>query len=145
MNRKPSRADSTAVSDEAIDALDALASEHRIAILRALAEADEPASFSQLREEIGMRDTGQFNYHLSKLLGRFVRETAGGYELGHAGERVVLAAADLNAEHAELLADGDETPDSDDSGCPVCGDTDCDRLIHVHLASRSEPVDRTGL
>ncbi len=118
------------VTETAIDALETLASEHRIAILRALATADEPLAFSELRERVGIRDTGRFNYHLSKLRERFVRETDGGYELGHAGERVVLAAADLDADGAAALAeartDGDE--------CVVCGDEDCNRVIHVHLS-----------
>lgn len=115
----------------AADALSALASEHRIEILRALAEADEPLAFSDLRESIEMYDTGRFNYHLTQLCGRFVRETNGGYELGHAGERVVLAAAGLDAGGARTLA---ERANGDDTECPVCGEEDCRRLIHIHLS-----------
>ncbi|PSQ23178.1 ArsR family transcriptional regulator, partial [Halobacteriales archaeon QS_8_65_32] len=62
----------------AADALGVLASEHRIEILRVLAEADEPLAFSDLRESVGMYDTGRFNYHLTELRGRFVRETGAG-------------------------------------------------------------------
>jgi DNA-binding transcriptional ArsR family regulator len=115
----------------AADALAALASEHRIEILRALAEADEPLAFSDLRELVGMYDTGRFNYHLTELCGRFVRETSAGYELGHAGERVVLAAAGLDSEGAMALA---ERTTADSDACPVCGEEDCERMIHVHLA-----------
>lgn len=113
--------------DEAADALAALADETRLAILRELADADAPLSFSTLRERVGVRDTGRFNYHLTELCGYFVRDVDGGYELGYAGDRVV-AAADGAA--------GDPTtvrPAGDDEECPVCGDRDCDRLFHVHL------------
>lgn len=122
---------------DAADALSALASEHRIAILRELAAADEPLSFSTLRERVGMRDTGRFNYHLGELRGRFVNERDGGYVLGHAGERVVLAAADLDPEGAAMLADERTSGDGrEDDACPVCGEVDCDRVIHVHLSGR---------
>lgn len=114
----------------AADALSVLANEHRIEILRALANADEPLGFSDLRESIGMYDTGRFNYHLTELRGRFVRRTGSGYELGHAGERVVLAAAGLDADGATALA---EQANADEE-CPVCGKEDCGRVIHVHLS-----------
>lgn len=115
----------------AANALTALASEHRIEILRVLAEADEPLSFSDLRKSIGMYDTGRFNYHLTELCGRFVRNTNNGYELGHAGERVVLAAAGLDSEGARALA---EQASTDGNECPVCGEKDCDRVIHIHFS-----------
>lgn len=115
----------------AADALTALANEHRIEILRVLADADEPLAFSDLRESVGMYDTGQFNYHLTELCGRFVRTTDSGYELGHAGERVVLAAAGLDSDGARALA---EQATTDDNECPVCGEEDCGRMIHVHLS-----------
>lgn len=115
----------------AADALATLANEYRIEILRALAEADEPLAFSNLRESVGMYDTGRFNYHLTELCGRFVRNTDSGYELGHAGERVVLAAAGLDSEAATAFAEQEST---DSSECPVCGEVDCSRMIHVHLS-----------
>lgn len=115
----------------AADALTALGNEHRIEILRVLADADEPLAFSDLRKSIGMDDTGRFNYHLTKLCGRFVRTTDSGYELGHAGERVVLAAAGLDSDGARALA---EQATSDGKKCPVCGEEDCGRVIHVHFS-----------
>jgi len=115
---------------EAAEALAAVANEHRLAILRELAAADDPLAFSELRDRVGIRDTGLFNYHLTELCDRFVREREGGYELGHAGERVVLAAGDLDPSGAAALADR-----TGDGECPVCGDADCDRVIHVHLSS----------
>lgn len=115
----------------AADALSALANKHRIEILRVLAEADEPLAFSDLRESVGMYDTGRFNYHLTKLCGRFVRTIDGEYELGHAGERVVLAAAGLDADGARALA---ETANTESDECPVCGERGCNRMIHIHFS-----------
>jgi hypothetical protein len=127
-------------TSEAADALATVANEHRLAILRELAGADEPLAFSALRRRVGLSDTGLFNYHLKELCGRFVRQTEGGYELGHAGERVVLAAGDLDPEGAAALADRSEG----DGECPVCGERDCDRVIHVHLAGSGTAVERPG-
>ncbi|WP_439028279.1 winged helix-turn-helix domain-containing protein [Haloarchaeobius sp. DT45] len=57
------------------EAFGLVANETRIAILRALWEADEQVlSFSELRDRVGIRDTGQFNYHLGKLVGTFVEK-----------------------------------------------------------------------
>lgn len=131
-NAKPDTAEDEALG-EAADSLGALASEHRVAILRELAAADRPLRFSELRERIGMRDTGRFNYHLGELRGRFVREVDGGYVLGHAGERVVLVAGDLDPAGAAALADAYERTNDDDA-CPVCGEADCERVVHVHLS-----------
>ena len=75
------------------EAFAALGDETRVAILEALCESeDKRASFSDLRAHVGVRDSGQFNYHLSKLLDTFVRRTdEGEYELTYAGHRVVGA------------------------------------------------------
>ncbi len=97
----------------------------------ALAEAEAPLSFSELRQRVGIDDTGRLNYHLRELCGRFVRDGESGYELGTAGERVVLAAADLDPEAAALT--GQQVAEG---GCPVCGERDCDRLVQIHLDSR---------
>ncbi|WP_458205084.1 DUF7347 domain-containing protein [Haladaptatus sp. NG-SE-30] len=119
------------IAESAVNALGTIASEHRIAILRELATADEPIAFSELRQRVGIRDTSRFNYHLSELRERFVRETDGKYELGHAGERVVFATADLDANGAVALAEAG-TEQSDE--CAVCGEEDCNRVIDVHLS-----------
>ena len=118
--------------DDPTDALAVLSDETRVAILRTLAEADEPLPFSRLRERAGVRDSGRFNYHLRKLCEYFVRETADGYELGPAGSRLVATAA-----VAEGDAPADPSPDDptgDCEECPVCGETDCEKLFHVHLS-----------
>ncbi|MFB9806984.1 hypothetical protein ACFFQF_17870 [Haladaptatus pallidirubidus] len=81
-----------------------------------------------------IRDTDRFNYHLSMLRERFVRETDDGYDLGHAGEWVILAAADVDPENTRVLAEA--TEGSENNVCPVCNEKECNRLIHVHLARR---------
>jgi hypothetical protein len=45
----------------------------------------------QLRERVGVADSGQFNYHLEQLVGHFVRKTDNGYQLRRTGRRVVEA------------------------------------------------------
>lgn len=121
----------------AADALATVANEHRLSILRELAAADDPLAFSELRTRVGLSDSGLFNYHLTELCGRFVRETGSGYELGHAGERVVLAAGDLDPSGAAALADRATAEE-----CPVCGESDCDRVVHVHLSSGERSSSR---
>ncbi|ACV46481.1 conserved hypothetical protein [Halomicrobium mukohataei DSM 12286] len=70
----------------------ALSDGTRVDILLALWDADgRSATFSDLREEVGMADSGQFNYHLDKLRDRFVRQTDDGYTLTLAGEQIVGA------------------------------------------------------
>lgn len=80
---------STTLSVDA--AFAALGNETRMEILQTLAEDDDPLSFSELRERVGMRDSGQFSYHLDKLDGYFVTKTEGGYELRQSGRYVVEA------------------------------------------------------
>jgi DNA-binding transcriptional ArsR family regulator len=118
----------SADSTDPTDALSVLADETRLAILRTLADADEPLPFSRLRERTGVRDSGRFSYHLRQLCEYFVRDSDEGYELGHAGARLIDATNGAGDAPADVpLADTDE--------CPVCGDPDCEKLIHVHLSS----------
>jgi hypothetical protein len=77
---------------EPADAFGLVANETRLSILEALWTAEgETVRFSELREAVGMRDSAQFNYHLDKLTDQFVRKCEDGYELRHAGEKVVQA------------------------------------------------------
>jgi hypothetical protein len=86
-----SQAAAGAAGERATEAFATLGNETRLSILLALWEAYEPfvatnaVAFSELRERVGMRDSGQFNYHLDKLRGHFVRKTDAGYELRRAG------------------------------------------------------------
>jgi hypothetical protein len=90
------------------EAFDLVANETRFDILRALwdvqKEGTDGVAFSRLREQVGMRDSGQFNYHLDKLVGRFVRNGEDGYRLTHAGRQVVGAAASGVYTEAETTA-----------------------------------------
>ncbi len=65
-----------------------LSDDTRVAILQALWGTDRPIAFSELREAVGVRDSGQFNYHLGKLIGQFVRKSTEGYELTQAGKGI---------------------------------------------------------
>jgi hypothetical protein len=93
------------------DALLVAAHEIRLDILRALWAAESHAlPFSDLRKAVGVRDTGQFNYHLSKLEGRFVAHVEDRYELLYPGHRLVDAVQsgvfDREIDRRELAVDG---------------------------------------
>jgi DNA-binding transcriptional ArsR family regulator len=98
------------------DAFALLGNETRVALLRTLGEAGEPLSFSELHDRIDVRDSGQFNYHLEKLVGHFVRKTEDGYTLSRMGRRVVESV---------LSGAVTETPDLErtvvDESCEYCG------------------------
>lgn len=73
----------------AAEAFEILGDDVRLAVLRALEDAEDPVTFSELRDRTGVDDSGRFNYHLDRLRGHFVRRTDDGYELRYHGERVV--------------------------------------------------------
>lgn len=74
--------------------------------------------FSDLLDSIDVRDSGQFNYHLGKLVPQFVRTAEDGYELTFAGEQVIGAAV------SGVYTDTDVTVEAIDiGGCLDCGDT----------------------
>lgn len=90
-NESPLQSAGGAVGPHATAAFGLLANETRLAILLALWEAYQPheesnsVPFSELRNRVGVRDSGQFNYHLGKLQERFIRKTDAGYELKRVG------------------------------------------------------------
>jgi hypothetical protein len=105
------------------DAFAALSDSTRVQILQSLWEADDQtATFSELRESVGLRDSGQFNYHLDKLADRFVRKTDDRYELTLAGRHVVGSLL----EGAYASTDPID-PISLNEPCPFCGS---DRTFH---------------
>ncbi len=64
------------------DAFGRLADATRLDVLRALdAARDRSVSFSDLRGRVGVGDSGQFNYHLSRLRPHFVEKSDDGYRL----------------------------------------------------------------
>ena len=98
------------------DAFATLGNETRLGILQALGRAGADLSFSELRDRVGVADSGQFNYHLEQLVGHFVRKTDEGYQLRRAGRRVVEAV---------LSGAVTDAPDPDrtrvEETCELCG------------------------
>ena len=135
-----------AAGPEAAQAFKRLANEKRLAILVALWEIDEPfeeddaVPFSVLRKHVGMRDKGQFNYHLDLLTGHFVEQTDEGYKLRRAGHQLVQTVIAGTG-----LKDHSFGPTEIDRDCYLCGAptlvtydddwlywvcTQCDGLFH---------------
>lgn len=79
-----------------------LSDETRLDIVRALAERNfeesgRPClSFSELRDRVGVRDAGRFNYHLAQLRGSLVEKTPEGYALTDRGVTVGALVLDAN-------------------------------------------------
>jgi DNA-binding transcriptional ArsR family regulator len=105
------------MNEDAEAAFAAVADELRVGILRELWHADEPLSFSELRERVGVRDSGRFNYHLGELRGRFVEKTGDGYDLRFAGRKLVGGLhSGAYTEEAEPVG-----PQPVDGSCVACG------------------------
>jgi len=73
-----------------------LGNDVRLQILHSLYERTvEPgpmasaASYSTVRADVGVEDSGRFSYHLDKLTDRFITRHDGGYRLREAGREVV--------------------------------------------------------
>lgn len=95
----------------------------RVDILRELTarlkeRPTEPAvGFADLRRQVGMRDSGNFSYHLQKLTGQFVLQTDEGYRIGPAGLQVVAAL--ISGVYGAGVELGPVELDDD---CPACGE-----------------------
>lgn len=96
------------VGPQVTDAFKLLSDEIRLAILLALWEAYDPQtqgnaiSFSALFDRVGADDSGNFAYHLDKLVGDYVEETPEGYRLQNSGlkiVRAVIAGSGLEESH----------------------------------------------
>ncbi|MFC6733469.1 hypothetical protein [Haladaptatus sp. DYSN1] len=91
--------------------------------------ADDPLSFADLRRRVGMRDGSQFNYHLQKLVGRFVFHDDAGYVLTRRGERIMgTVLAGTMTESVTF----DAEPISDP--CPLCGGA-----VVLHYGNEASP------
>lgn len=100
-----------------------LANDIRVGILQALWEIDDgAATFSELREAVGTDDSGQFNYHLGKLVDRFVARTDDGYALTHEGQLINGSIA-----AGTYTMAGEIDPITLEEACPTCGGT---RTLH---------------
>jgi hypothetical protein len=95
-----------------------LSDDNRVAILRALWSSDGPMTFSALHDAVDIRDSGQFNYHLDKLVGQFVTRSEAGYELATAGAQINGAI-----EAGSYTVSGSMEPIQFDDPCPTCGGT----------------------
>ncbi len=104
------------------DAFALVATEQRFEMLTALwtaqQEGEPPLAFSEFHDRVGMRDSGQFNYHLDKLTPRFVRQTEDGYALTFAGQQMIGAA--VSGTYTETGVAVDAVPVG---GCPQCAST----------------------
>jgi len=114
--------DGTARATDPNEAFDLVGDETRFAIVRALWDLtdwrSDPASFAELRAEAGVKDSGQFNYHLDRLCPEFVRSVDGGYRLTEAGRRVVGGAV------SGIYTDHDVSFEPEPVGaCPACEGT----------------------
>lgn len=105
------------------EAFTLLGNELRVEILQVLWEElsgpfdeQKPIPFSKLYDRVEYDDPGNFNYHLDKLVGHFVRRTDEGYTLREAGKYVVRAV--LMGVITEDVMFGPEETDAD---CPYCG------------------------
>lgn len=118
----PLEAAAGAAGSHVADAFELLANETRLAILLALwevydpHEGDDTVPFSELRDQVGIRDSGQFNYHLGKLEDRFVRKADQGYTLRRNGLLLVQSIiAGTGIEEPAL------EPTEIDIPCEECG------------------------
>lgn len=129
------------------DAFAVLGNGTRMEIMQALGEADAPLSFSELRERVGMDDSGQFNYHLERVVGHFVRKTEDGYALRQAGRRIVEAVLSGAITETPVVE-----PTRIDHPCHYCGSSievsfRTDRVVSycTECAGKSErPTDQSG-
>ena len=129
------------------DAFAVLGNGTRMDILRTLGEADGPLSFSELRGRVGMRDSGQFNYHLERVVGHFVRKGEEGYALRQAGRRIVEAVLSGAVTEAPVIE-----PTRIDQPCHYCGSPievsfHSDRVVNycTECSGKSErPTDDSG-
>jgi hypothetical protein len=104
-----------------VDVFELLGQEVRVEILRALlaarrGSADPFLSFTELKDAVGVRDAGRFNYHLNQLLGTLVTDAEEGYRLSSFGFRLF---APLSAGLSEPDPDIDAVPLP--GSCPECG------------------------
>lgn len=77
------------------DAFELVGNEIRVGIIQVLQDAyrdgDRSLPYVTLQSRVGVRDSGQFNYHLQQLVGQFVRKDGSDYRLTYAGQTVASA------------------------------------------------------
>ena len=105
---------------ESADGFDALADETRIRILQELGRGrggeSDSRTYSELMDAVGVRDSGRFNYHLTKLCDHYVTRTETGYKLSYEGVlvyRSIIAGTGIGHPPSESFDVG--------SDCHRCG------------------------
>lgn len=103
------------------EAFGALGNEVRLDIIRALADVRRVAwrwqgmTFAELRKAVGVRDAGNFSYHLNELCNLFVVKDDDEYKLTYAGMQIARAmATGTYTERGEHFTTETDIP------CPVC-------------------------
>lgn len=105
------------------EAFSLLGNEFRMEILQTLWDGGcvvdgDCLRFSQLYKKAGGTDSGQFNYHLGQLRGRYVDRTAEGYRLTPKGERIIRSVLSGTIHQSPQFG-----PVEIDGECPFCGGT----------------------
>lgn len=98
------------------DAFALLGHQDRLGIVAALFAAEGDVSFSSLREEVGVYDTGRFHYHLSELQPAFVEGGDDGYRLTRRGRRAARVVL-----RESLTEDPDAEEIDREEACVRCG------------------------
>lgn len=101
------------------DAFQLLADETRLDIIEYLRHARTcPVSYADIKNEIGIHDSGRLNYHLDKLTGTFISKSEEGYTLSFGATalyQTILSTRPI-ANHPSPTFDAEES-------CPECGST----------------------
>lgn len=134
--------------EDTADSLEAaftlVANDIRLNILRALwelytddpAPEPEPVQFSELKERVGIRDSGQFHYHLDELVPLLVNRHEAGYTITYAGAQIVGAG------FSGVYTDADTTLDTQTiGGCSNCDGTLGLRYEHGHAVVTCDSCD----
>jgi hypothetical protein len=102
------------------DAFQALGGETRLAVVRTLADAEEPLAFSELFAATDEDTTAGFAYHLRQLDGEFCRQREDErYELTDAGR-----AASRNLRAGTYTERVNRDPVAIEDDCPLCGEAE---------------------
>ncbi|WP_418281333.1 DUF7351 domain-containing protein [Halorubrum sp. DTA98] len=109
--------------DDVASVFSFLGNDVRLAILESLYDRTivagpltESETYTKVREDAGVSDSGRFSYHLDKLTGRFVSKTNDGYRLREPGREVVrLRRTGLFSEYPVV------EPRPVDADCYRCG------------------------
>lgn len=135
--RSPLEAAAGAASPRAIDAFKLLSNETRLGILLALWEAydshveDNFLSYSAIFDRVNVRDSGQFSYHLNKLVGHYIDETDGGYRLRNSGLKIVQTVISGTGLKEDRLAPTEIALSCYRCGSPVELSYDSEHLYHI--------------